>query len=205
MNKFPNNSGFTIIEVLVSVFVMSIIYVVATNFVINGLNIEKYVSQQNEAIVQSRKALVQMSGELREMVAADNGAYPIELAGDQEIIFYSDVDNDSNTERVRYFLDNTNLKRGITKPSGDPLTYNTNNEIITIFSEYIQNDNSPVFLYYNANYPQDTVGKPLSYPINKTAVRLIKISVLTNVDPSHLPDTRELHTAIELRNLKENF
>ena len=43
MNKFPNNSGFTIIEVLVSVFVMSIIYVVATNFVINGLNIEKYV------------------------------------------------------------------------------------------------------------------------------------------------------------------
>ena len=34
----------------------------------------------------------------------DNGAYIIEKAEDYEIIFYSDIDKDGDTERIRYFI-----------------------------------------------------------------------------------------------------
>lgn len=198
-------NGFTLIEVSISVAVLVIITVLASNFVVDGLNIQRYVSEQNDAVVESRKALETMSGELREMVAADTGAYPIESVSEQEIVFYSDVDNDNYTERIRYYLDGTNLKRSIIEPTGDPLQYLPENETTTIFSQYIQNGDDSIFTYYNENYPADTVNNPLTDPIDKTEIRLIHIYVLTNVDPNRIPETRELQTGIQLRNLKENF
>lgn len=199
------SEGFTLVDMLVTTAITAVIVVIATNFLINGFNIQRYVNEQNDAIVQTRHALDIMTRELREAIAADTGSYPIESVTNQEIIFYGDIDNDQYTERIRYFLNGTQLQRGVTEPTGYPLTYNTATETITTFSQYIQNGSSPVFYYYNENYPQDTTNNPLSTPIDKTEIRLIRINVLTNVDPNRVPDTRELDTFIQLRNLKENF
>lgn len=205
MKSHTPQLGFSIIEMMITTAVISIVFLLAANFLLNGLNIQRYTSQQNEAIAESRKALKIMSSEMREMISSDTGAYPIESVSEQSITFFGDIDHDTYTERIRYFLDGTNLKRGVTEPSGEPLVYNTNNEVVTIFSEYIQNGMNPIFYYYNESYPEDTENNPLSGTIDVTEIRLIEIVVDTNVDPNRIPDTRELQSAVQLRNVKENF
>ncbi|MBI2410454.1 MAG: prepilin-type N-terminal cleavage/methylation domain-containing protein [Candidatus Kerfeldbacteria bacterium] len=200
-----NKDGFTIIEMMVVTAIIAMLSVMAAHFLVTGLNIQRFVSEQNDAIAESRKALKTMVSELRETVPADTGAYPIEDATEQEIIFYSDVDKDNETERVRYFLEGTNIQRGIIEPSGDPLEYLPENETVTTISHYIQNGSDPVFTYYNQNYPADTSTNPLAEPTNISEIRLVEIRVLTNVDPNRVPDTRELEAMVMLRNLKENF
>jgi len=45
-----------------------------------------------------------MTKELREARMGDDGSYIIEKAEDYEIVFYSDIDKDGDTEKVRYFV-----------------------------------------------------------------------------------------------------
>jgi len=200
-----NSNGFTIIETVVTISVVSIIFVLAANFVIDSLQSQRYLSQQNDAIVESRKAVAKMTAELREAVAADTGAYPLAKLDDQEIIFYSDVDKDDYTERVRYFLSGTELRRAVTEPTGDPLTYNEANETISTVAYYVQNGTTPLLYYYTQEYPVGTAEDPLITPADPSITRLIQVHIQTNVDPNRIPDTRDLDSFIQLRNLKENF
>src|SRR3990167_3437860 len=93
--------------------------------------------------------------------AGDNGSYPLEIAGDWEIIFYSDIDYDGNAERVRYFLADSTLTKGIIEPTGFPITSPAGNEFVKIISENVRNGIEPVFYYYNSNWPLDKVNNPL--------------------------------------------
>src|SRR3990167_7172197 len=47
----------------------------------------------------------------------------------QRVIYYANVDADPATERVRLELSGTSLVRGVTKPTGDPLVYDQNNDV----------------------------------------------------------------------------
>ena len=198
-------AGFSIIEMVLTTAITAIVFIIVSDLVINGMNTQRYISEQNDAIVESRKALEVMSSELREAVSADTGGYAIESAAPQEIIFYSDVDSDTYTEKVRYFLDGTQLQRGTTEPTGDPLEYLSSNEKIETLSQYIQNGTDPIFYFYNSEYPADTTNNPLTQPVNPTNVTMVEIHVQTNVDPNRIPDTRELDTFIQLRNLKDTY
>jgi len=74
------------------------------------------------------------------------------------------------------FLDNKSIKEGVSKPSGDPPTYPGGDESVKIIAQSIVNDStSPIFSYYNKNYPGDLTNNPLSTPIKVDDVRLIKI------------------------------
>ncbi len=204
MKSNVSQSGMTLIEMLITTSIVAIIFIVISDFTINSLFTQQYVSEQNDAVVAVRKSLKQLTSEIKETVNADTGAYPLDTVDDQELIFYSDIDNDDYTERVRYYLDGTNLMRAITEPEGDPLEYITEQDP-RILAEYIQNDTDPLFYYYNEDYPSDSVTNPLEEPIDITEVRMIEIRLSVNVNPIRLPDTRNLVTFIQLRNLKENF
>lgn len=198
--------GFTLVEVIITVAMVSIIFVIASDFIVNSLDAQRYISEQNDAIQESRTALKRMIAEMRETVAADTGAYPIELVADNEIIFYSDVDNDAVTERIHYWLVNEHIQRGVIEPTGVPLSYASENEVTSTIVSYVRNDVlQPVFIYYNENYPEDVINNPLASPINPTSVRMVELGIFTNVDPIQVPDTHELRSRVHLRNLKENF
>ncbi len=198
-------TGFTLVEIIIVVAITSTIFVIAADFLLLGLRTEDYVNEQNQAVVESRKAIGSIVGELREASPADTGAYPIESASEQEIIFFSDVDKDNTTERIRYFLDGANLKRGVIEPAGDPLTYDGANEVISTLSSYVRNETTPVFKYFNEDYPSDQVNNPLATPISTADVRMVQLFLEVNVDPTRVPETTELSVNIQLRNLKENF
>lgn len=97
-------NGFTIIETIVTIFVFTLMWIALMQSIRMIYRIQGYAFQQSLAINEARKGVEAMAREIRSARMSDNGAYPIEKAEDKQFIFYSDVDNDGKTERVRYYL-----------------------------------------------------------------------------------------------------
>lgn len=96
--------GFTIIETLVAIAVFILAMGAVSLFIIMAYRSQTYIWQQSRAVDEARKGVETMVKELREAREGDDGSYPLEKSEDKEIIFYSDIDQDEQTERVRYFL-----------------------------------------------------------------------------------------------------
>lgn len=194
--------GVTLIELLMSVFLfVGLIAVMATMF---NYFFDSYyfASNINRNVDQAKFAVDRMSTEIREARKSEEGAYPLEIAGDSEIAFYSDVDNDSRVERVRYFLDGTELKRGLIEPGAPPNMYDPVTESVRVISDYVKNGANPVFYYYNGDWPGDTVNNPLDYSYRLLETRLVKIELVVNVSNTEKDFT--LSTKAMIRNLKSN-
>lgn len=96
--------SFTLIETLVTIAVFALIFGAVSGFIVAAYRIHGYTWQQSVAINEARKGIETMVKEIREARMGDDGSYPIALAQDKEFIFYSDIDKDEETEKVRYFL-----------------------------------------------------------------------------------------------------
>ena len=97
-------NAMTLIEVLVAISVFALISGLLMGVVVFNYQSFGYSAENAKAIDEARRGIDAMVKEIREAKIADNGAYPIEIADDKQIVFYSDIDNDGKTERVRYFL-----------------------------------------------------------------------------------------------------
>ena len=104
INWKKNLKSFTLIEAIVAIFVFTFLMIIVSGSVIALYRTHSYGWQQSLAVDEARRGIEIMVKEIREAREGENGAYPIEYAADKEFIFYSDVDNDGKTERVRYFL-----------------------------------------------------------------------------------------------------
>jgi len=100
--------GFTLIETLVTIIIFGLLMGVVSGFIVMLYRTQSYTWQQSIAIDEARKGIETMVREIRGARTGDDGSYPIVLAEDKEFIFYSDIDNDGKTERVRYFLGTVN-------------------------------------------------------------------------------------------------
>jgi prepilin-type N-terminal cleavage/methylation domain-containing protein len=99
-----NNSGFTLVETLVAIFIFSLAIIVVDNFIVLGYRTHDYVADESSAINEARRGVETMTKEIRQAKTADNGAYAIEVADDKRFVFYGDIDGDGKVEKVRYFL-----------------------------------------------------------------------------------------------------
>ncbi len=197
-------SGFTIIEMLIAIFIFLLITTFTTSFVVQNFKVNRFALEQSEAINNARKGMDIIVKELREASPSENGSYAVASALDQSLTFYSDIDADESVEKVRYFLEGSELKRGITEASGFPPIYD-GIEDINIISEYVRNGSTPIFYYYNANYPTDTQNNPLPTPAEVNQIRLVRIFLEINVDPGQAPEHFILISNTQLRNLKNNL
>lgn len=98
--------SFTLIETLVTIAIFGLVIGAVTGSIMLLYQTHSYTWQQSIAIDEARRGIKTMVREIREARSGDDGSYPIEKAGDKEFIFYSDIDGDGKTERVRYFLGN---------------------------------------------------------------------------------------------------
>jgi len=105
--------SFTLIETLVAIAVFSLAMGAVFGFIFMGYQTQSYAWQQSTAINEARRGIEIMVKEIREAKAGDDGSYPIAIAGDKEFIFYSDIDKDGKTEKVRYFLGTVNSETQI--------------------------------------------------------------------------------------------
>lgn len=173
---FSNSKGFTLIEMIVGIFIFSIlalgiISLVSSVFVSSG--------KQGSLIAdsdQARKLSGTIMNELRNAQISSIGAYPLDTVSAQTLIFYSNIDGGNDIEKVRYFIQNGDLKKGVIKPSGNPLTYNSGNEVATTVQKNIANGSSPLFYYYDGTY-EGITDNYLAQPVNVTDVKFIKLDL----------------------------
>jgi hypothetical protein len=145
-----------------------------------------------------------MVSELRRTAQPSTGAYPIELASSTGITFYSDINNDGNVDKVRYYLNGKGITKGVTPPTGSPVTYNSANEVKSTIINYIKASSTlPIFQYYTASYSGTT--SPLTIPVDITAIRLIKTTLIIDTDPNRSPIPIVATSNVTLRNLKDNL
>jgi hypothetical protein len=178
-----------------------------------GLISLQYLLGQNQVLVwnnyisidDANEAVSQMVREIRTSRYGDNGAFPIIGAFDQELIFYSNVDGDIGTERVRYFLTDTTLYKGVIDPVGYPVTYPSANEKLFPISEIVRNGLTPVFYYYNGDWPEDTVNNPLPAPVRLSESKTIKIYLRLNAKADDAGDDYILEPYVQIRMVKDNL
>ncbi|MFC1730826.1 PilW family protein [candidate division KSB1 bacterium] len=192
--------GFSLIEtvVVLAIFVIimgAIVYSVKFFYKSNT-----HALEQSYAITSARKGVESMVRSAREAAYSDEGAYPVISMATSSFSFYSDIDSDIFIEKIRYFLDGTDLNRGVIDSSGDPLTYDDLNEEISTVSDDVRNiDESVVlFTYY------DESGSEITNTASTTDVRYVVVDVVIDVNLLRLPDIFTLRSSATLRNVKED-
>ena len=79
------------------------------------------------------------------------------------------------------------------------MQYPSDQEKISIVSAYVRNT-GPIFEYY------DSDGNKINdYPARLSDTKLMKVSLVINVNPNRLPQAFSLETYIQPRNLKEEY
>lgn len=203
---FTNHQkGITLIETIVTIGVFTLAMIAVSAFILSSYRSYNYNFEQTVAINEARRGVETMVKEIREARSGDDGSYPLVEAGDFEFIFYSDINKDESVERVHYFLDGTDFKKGVIEPSGDPPQYVLADEKINTLSQYVRNASTLVFTYYNGDWPSDTVNNPLPTLTRLTETKLMHVYLKINVDPNRPPDDFELESDTQIRNLKTNL
>jgi hypothetical protein len=142
---------------------------------------------------------------LRKARQGDDGSYPLKSAANNDLVVFSDYDKDGITERLHFYKSGNQVMMGWRKPTGSlPRTYAAGDQGTKIISSIIVNDAStPIFYYYNKDYPGNSTNNPVPPPINVADVRLVEIFLKININPNRAPDSMELRSFAELRNLND--
>jgi prepilin-type N-terminal cleavage/methylation domain-containing protein len=204
MNHNLKRNGFTLLETAVA---MGIMLIVLSGIIVlfrYGFTSRTIIMEQLLTQTEGRKIVQDFVNELRSATLSSIGAYTIEKATTTEFIFFTNRDTDSYKERVRYFLSETDLKKGITKPSGSPLSYNTSTESIAIIAHDVLTTSTPIFVYYDENYDGASSTEPLAYPIALTQIRVVKIQLGLEENPNMSPTPFFVEAVGQVRNLKDN-
>lgn len=203
-NKLKNKNGFTLLELLVAMGIFSLVIGSVAMIMTNAFKSNKIIFDQLEGQSDVRKVLEQIVDAVRKANQSSIGSYTIESAGNYELRFYSNLDNASYVEKVRYYMDGTTFKRGIITPSGNPLVYATSSEQIVELAHNVKNfvSSTPIFLYYDQNYTGTSTA--LTQPVTPSDVRIIKIQLDVDKDPTRSPVSLHGESMVEIRNLKNN-
>ena len=206
-NKKINNpiikpsKGFTLIEVIVATAIMAVVLIFIGGFSLSVIDFKNFVSPVLEVQGEVNQSIQEIGLYLRTMNYSNLGAYPIVAAGTSTMTFFSDTDEDGLAEQVRYFLNGNIFKKGVIKPSGNPLTYNPANEKITeIIHGVVSGSTSTIFSYYDANY---TGAEPaMAYPVDISKIKIVGVDVAAKQTNQKVPITASIK--IKPRNLNIN-
>lgn len=198
--KTNKNSGFTLIEIIVGIFLIVIVGGLISLVTFRLSDYQLFFTKKFEAQQEIQQTIPFIVSEIRSMAPSSVGSYPIAFASTSSITFYSDIDDDALFEQIRYFLDGNILKKGTVKPSGSPLTYNPANETTTEMVHNMLATSTPIFSYYDENYTGSE--NPMSQPAVVSNIRIISIQLAIQDNASKAPIIIKIQAAP--RNLKSN-
>ncbi|MDD4333000.1 MAG: prepilin-type N-terminal cleavage/methylation domain-containing protein [Patescibacteria group bacterium] len=184
-------SGFSLIEMLVAMSIFILVFLVGSDFIIKGFRSTSFEAEQTTQIKSARRAMEIMAKEIRGANSSARGDYPLATIEPTNFIFYNDIDNDGQIEKIRYFLDETFLKEAVTKPGVDN-SYGSPAATSTLAANaFIE----PIFFYFDENNSATGV-------INNIRLINIKLKISSLSDRFSAPYL--LESSVELRNLKDN-
>lgn len=201
----PTKPALSLIEMIIALAIGSLIAIAMGQFITSSYRTIRFAEEQHEAIASARRGVETMIKEIRSAKSGADGSFAIQAAEDYSFTFFADIDNDNAIEKVRYYLDGTNLKKGIIEPTTPPTIYPPANETVKILSPYVRNHDLPIFKYFNGDYPGDVINNPLPTPTRLLDTKLMQVTLLINVDESRAPNSFILESQTQLRNLKTNL
>ncbi len=197
--KKEDESGFSVIEIIVNlaifVSIVATIGFLSQYLASGGL----FLSRGLESHRDFQQALGDMSSELRSTRQSSVGSYPIAAAGTSSVAFYSDIYQNGVFERVRYFLENGALKKGVIEPTGNPLVYNPADEEILLLASGVEQSAAGIFYYYGEN------GSLLSFPVDVAAIRMVEVSATVNAEEKNKVAPASFRMKITPRNLRSDI
>lgn len=200
-----NNFGFTLIETMVTIGIFTILSL-GSSIVIKDIVVNSRQGNFSlENADKSRFTAFNFINEIRSASVGIDGSYPITQASTNQIIFYSSYGNNNGlVNKIRYFISEDKLMKGVIEPSGDPLSYIASEEKITTVANDIKNDGTPLFYYYDTDYDGNT--SPLNQPVNINSIRYVKINMIILKQTSkNSSDTFLVDAGSSIRNLKTNL
>lgn len=196
--------GFTLAEIVVVTGILGLIVFSVGSFQKNILDYNKFSQDSLSSAQDARNILRVMIKELRSASLANDGSFAIIQAATNTITFYSDTDGDTLKEKIRYYVATTTLMKGSIKPTGNPLTYNSANEVFSTLAYNVKNATSTaLFEYYDSLYAGTTT--PLTQPVTVTNIHLVKINLMIDADPNKSPLIKTYTSQVSIRNLKDNL
>jgi prepilin-type N-terminal cleavage/methylation domain-containing protein len=202
--KINSQAGFTLVEIVVAVSLFALVGVLIVTLMSNiltGSNKQGILLADTD---QARKVSYGFTSEVRDAQTSNTGGYPLEKATATEVIFYSNIDKDASVERVRYYLLNGNLYKGLVEPTGSPLAYVIANEAVSLVQRNVVNTTAPVFTFYNGNY--NGSGTALTAPVNVTLVKYMQINLqIANKSGLSTTNFYTVSAGGSIRNLKTNL
>jgi len=128
--------GYTLIEMLVVIAIIGII-MPAIYLAINALyETHAYTLTRSFALTEATKGVREVIRDVRSAVYAENGALPLVEIGTSTLTMYTDTDFDGRVERVRYFLNGTDVQKGIIEPTSTS-SYPVSTEVVETMAQHI--------------------------------------------------------------------
>lgn len=206
MKKFHKDTkekGFTLAEVVVSVGIITIVLVAIYSFQADIFRLNRVVQSGLLNQQEAKKLVRPFANEMRGAIESAQGSYPIEYAGTSSIAFFTDINEDGLAEKVRYFLEEGDFKKGIIEP--DPVTYQYDEQeekVIRVIHDVIDQN---IFYYYDSNYDGTASSTELVHPVTPKDIRMIKVVVEIDSNPNQPPAPFVVTTQVSMRNLKDNL
>lgn len=204
MKKINYKKGFTLTELIVGLAIFSLITIAMSTYQRDVFYFNSTIQSGLRVQLDARHVVKTMVSELRKTTTSATGSFSVESAATTSLVFYSDINSDGKIDRVRYFLSGSVLKKGVVVPTGTPYTYNLGSEVVTnLVSNIVSSSTLPIFQYYPSSY--DGTTQPLTYPINISTIRLVRVNVIIDTDPNRSPTPMIVTSTVSLRNLKDNL
>ena len=204
-NKIKKQSGFTLVETLFTIFIFTILMLGITLMMRDIFSVGRQEFGILTNVDQARRVADTFVKEIRNGAYGANGAYPINQATDNQIIFFSTAPNNNGTiSKIRYYLSGNTLYKGITNAAGSPLSYNGQPEVITTLSNEMSMGSNPLFYYYDGNYNGN--GNSLNQPVNINVIKFVKINLIVLKElTKDSGNTFTVSAGGSIRNLKNNL
>lgn len=186
-------------ETVIVVALFSLLMMVVTNGIHALYRYNAYTFAQAYQLQNARVGNENLTRDIREMIYADDGSFPLEVMEPYHIGFYSDIDRDQSVEYVEYELvASTTLEKRVYNATGTPPVYDLGSpDTAVAISRYVQNnlENLVVFRYYDENGVEILDDRP-------TDARYITTSLIINIDPIRDPGQYMLRGSSALRNIR---
>ncbi len=203
--------GVTFVETLISIGIFSVVMLGTTLFFVRMWEINSFTYEIGIASFVASRGVEDAIQNIRKARPAENGAFAIEYADEDEITFFMDYDYDGVVERIHYFLADERFQMGVREPDMTtvPITYADGDEKIIDAANYIVNEEGgyDVFEYYGDTSEifsyDDIDDAKLLYPIDTGEIKMIKILLFVNPDPLRKPNNVRIQSFVVIRNLTD--
>lgn len=194
-----NKKGMSLIEMIVAIAIFTIglgifIFLFVRSWEMYALSFSTGQSQ-----IMASQGVQRLVDIIRNAQQADNGAFPLVVAQEEEIVLYTNIDTDNSIERVRIFFSQNKIFLEIRNAStGTPPQYSdgyeTSQEIVR---DIIQDDERVLFSYYD----ESNIKLTGTFPIND--VKMVKIDIMVDDNIEKLPEGVVIESYASIRNLNQ--